>query len=86
VSALLYFEVQSSTEWNFGAPQFIPNVFVDISNSFESKVRALAEYQKEIENYPEARSIAGIEARNVIRGVTVGFEKAEAFQAAYIRG
>lgn len=85
IKSLLYFEVQSSTEWNFGATQFIPNLFVDISNSFESKVKALREYQLEIEDFPGARSFIGIEARSTVRGVTVGVSNAEAFQVAFVR-
>jgi LmbE family N-acetylglucosaminyl deacetylase len=85
IKSLLYFEVQSSTEWNFGASQFTPNLFVDISDSFEVKANALKEYHVEIEAFPEARSFAGIEARSTVRGVTVGVSKAEAFQIAFLR-
>lgn len=85
IKSLLYFEVQSSTEWNFGSSQFIPNMFVDISDSFEFKANALKEYQVEIEAFPEARSFAGIEARSTLRGVTVGVSNAEAFQIAFLR-
>ena len=85
IKSLFYFEVQSSTEWNFGATQFIPTMFVDITNSFEYKMKALREYEVEIEDYPEARSYTGIEARSVVRGVTVGVPKAECFQVAFIR-
>lgn len=85
IKAFLYFEVQSSTEWNFGSSQFIPNLFVDISDSFEFKVNALKEYQVEIEAFPEARSFAGVEARSTVRGVTVGVSNAEAFQIAFLR-
>jgi LmbE family N-acetylglucosaminyl deacetylase len=85
IKSLLYFEVQSSTEWNFGSSQFIPNLFVDISDSFGFKANALKEYQVEIEAFPEARSFAGIEARSTVRGVTVGVSNAEAFQIAFLR-
>ena len=85
IKSLLYFEVQSSTEWNFGSSQFIPNMFVDISDSFQFKKNALKEYQVEIEAFPEARSFAGIEARSTVRGVTVGVSNAEAFQIAFLR-
>lgn len=86
IKSFFFFEVQSSTEWNFGAPQFIPTMFVDITESFPSKMNALGEYEVEIEDFPEARSFAGIEARSAVRGVTVGVPKAEAFQIAFIRG
>ncbi|ASY21915.1 GlcNAc-PI de-N-acetylase [Candidatus Planktophila dulcis] len=85
IKSLLFFEVQSSTEWNFGASQFKPNMFVDITESFEVKMKALREYQVEIEAFPEARSFAGIEARSMVRGVTVGVSNAEAFQIAFMR-
>lgn len=85
IKSMFYFEVQSSTEWNFGATQFVPTLFVDITNSFESKMNAFKEYKVEIEDFPEARSLAGAEARSVVRGVTVGVSNAEAFQIAYIR-
>lgn len=85
IRALFFFEVQSSTEWNFGTNQFIPNMFVDISESFKLKVNALRQYQIEIEAFPEARSFAGIEARSTVRGVTVGVSNAEAFQVAFLR-
>jgi LmbE family N-acetylglucosaminyl deacetylase len=85
IKSLFYFEVQSSTEWNFGASQFMPSLFVDITNSFESKMKALREYQVEIEDFPEARSYVGLEARSTVRGVTVGVSNAEAFQVAFMR-
>jgi LmbE family N-acetylglucosaminyl deacetylase len=85
INSLFFFEVQSSTEWNFGDSQFTPNMFVDISNSFELKMEALRQYRAEIEANPEARSFAGIEARCSIRGATVGVSKAEAFQIAFLR-
>jgi LmbE family N-acetylglucosaminyl deacetylase len=85
IKSFFYFEVQSSTEWNFGGTQFTPNLFVDITDSSESKVKALREYEVEIEDFPEARSYAGLEARNTVRGVTVGVSSAEAFQVAFMR-
>ncbi len=85
IKSLFYFEVQSSSEWNFGTPQFTPNLFIDITDSFESKINALREYEVEMEEFPEARSYAGVEARGTLRGVTVGVSTAEAFQVAYIR-
>jgi LmbE family N-acetylglucosaminyl deacetylase len=85
VKALFFFEVQSSTEWNFGNQQFRPDLFVDISSCKELKARALEEYRVEMEDFPEARSIEGIAAKNVMRGVTVGVESAEAFQIAFIK-
>ena len=85
LKSLHYFEVQSSTEWNFGASQFTPNLFVNISENFESKLRALREYEVEMDDFPGARSFIGVDALATLRGVTAGFPKAEAFQTAYVR-
>lgn len=83
--SLHYFEVQSSTEWNFGSSQFAPNLFVDISKNFDSKMKALREYEVEMDEFPAARSFIGVEALATLRGVTAGVSKAEAFQTAYVR-
>jgi LmbE family N-acetylglucosaminyl deacetylase len=85
LKSLHYFEVQSSTEWNFGSPQFAPNLFVDISENFDFKMEALREYEVEMDDFPAARSFIGVEALATLRGVTADVSKAEAFQTAYVR-
>ena len=85
IKFLFYFEVQSSTEWNFGANQFNPNLFIDISSSIQQKKASLKEYQVEMDEFPEARSVDGVEARNTVRGITIGVPSAEAFQIGFMR-
>jgi len=81
VSALLCFEVPSSTEWQLpgSAPAFLPNWFVDISTTLDRKLKALEVYEAELRAWPHPRSRQGIEHLAHWRGATVGVEAAEAF-------
>src|SRR5262249_28889681 len=52
------FEVPSSTEWAFQKvePPFRPNVFVDVSNTLDAKMAAMACYESESRPFPHPRS------------------------------
>lgn len=85
INNLLFFEVLSSTGWKFGSRQFNPNFFIEVENEFQSKLAAITDYYKEIDPYPNARSYDAIEALAILRGVTVGKKKSEAFEIGFIR-
>lgn len=75
------FETVSSTEWSTpvtGQP-FVPNYFVNISGSFNKKMKALACYESEMRAFPHARSMENIEALATLRGATIGVRYAESF-------
>jgi len=76
---ILSYEIPSETEWGRMIEPFIPNVYVDISETFDVKVKAMEAYKSEIKNYPHPRSIKVIEALARIRGSEVGLKSAEAF-------
>ncbi|QMU78278.1 PIG-L family deacetylase [Streptacidiphilus sp. PB12-B1b] len=82
VRDLYCFEVPSSTEWGFAgvAPGFTPNVFVDVSETIETKVRAMESYRSERRAFPHPRSPEALRALARYRGSTAGLESAEAFQ------
>lgn len=85
VKEIYFFEVTSSTEWNFsGLPSksFAPTVFVDVTKFFEKKIEALSVYKGEMREYPHARSIQNIRNQAGFRGGSVGFHAAEAFVLA----
>lgn len=84
VKTILGFEVASSTEWAFSSPAFDPNYFVDISDTLESKLRALDAYHEEMRATPHTRSRRSIEALARWRGATVGCHAAEAFTVVRI--
>jgi LmbE family N-acetylglucosaminyl deacetylase len=82
VQAIYTFEVPSSTEWAFQTlhPAFRPNVFVDISDTLEAKVSAMACYDTETRKFPHPRSPEALRAIATRWGSVAGFQAAEAFE------
>jgi len=81
VEKMYCFEVPSSTEWQdhrAGAP-FIPNTFINISNTLTKKIKALKAYKSEMKPWPHSRSIKSVKHLAGWRGASAGFEAAEAF-------
>ena len=79
---LRLFEVASATDYGNSAitGSFSPNLFIDISNEWPAKVKALEAYMEEMREYPHSRSIQGIKNLANLRGNQVGYEFAEAFE------
>ncbi len=82
VREIYSFEVPSSTEWNTPSPTnyFVPNYFVDISKTLETKLKAMKEYKSEIRDFPHPRSFKAIETTAKRWGIQVGLEAVEAFE------
>jgi LmbE family N-acetylglucosaminyl deacetylase len=82
VRDVLAYETASSTEW--GAPtvqgHFVPEVFVDISQTLEAKIEAFLCYEKEVREAPHPRSPESLRARARTFGSYVGLDAAEPFQ------
>ena len=76
------FEVASATDYgnNNITGSFSPNLFIDISNEWSTKVKALKAYNNEMRDYPHSRSLKGIKHLANLRGNQVGYELAEAFE------
>ncbi|MEK3720382.1 PIG-L deacetylase family protein [Paenibacillus sp. FSL H8-0034] len=81
VKRLLFFEICSSTEWQLAgsAPPFVPNWFIDVSDTLDKKMEALTAYDSEMRAWPHARSIKAVEHLSRWRGAVIGVEAAEAF-------
>lgn len=79
---LRLFEVASATDYGNKAitGSFEPNLFVNISDEWSSKVRALEAYSSEMHDCPHSRSIKGIENLAKLRGNQIGYKLAEAFE------
>ena len=81
IKEVLCYEVPSSTEW--GVPLsghvFTPNVFLDISETFELKIKAVKQYTEIIKKYPHPRSIKNLQTLARYRGAQSGLNLAEAF-------
>jgi len=81
VKELYTFEVPSSTEWSFNQfqPAFQPNVFIDISSTLETKIKAMALYEGEAREFPHPRSPEVLRALAAYRGSQSGQMASEAF-------
>ena len=81
VREILFFEVQSSTEWQVPGTgiTFMPDWFVDISKHLETKLEALRAYASEMRPWPHARSLEAVEHLARWRGSNIGVKAAEAF-------
>lgn len=82
VKEIYAFEAPSSTEWSFGQfePVFKPNVFVDISSTLETKIKAMVIYESEARSFPHPRSPEALLAIAQIRGSAAGLKAAEGFE------
>lgn len=82
VETILFFETLSSTEWQppGSAQPFLPDWYVDISDTLDKKLTALREYYMEMRAWPHARSIESAEYLARHRGSNIGVEAAEAFK------
>lgn len=84
IKKILSYEVLSETEW--GSPQarkmkdiFIPNVYIDIFDILEDKLKAMSCYESELKDYPHPRSLEAIITLAKKRGSEAGLRAAEAF-------
>jgi len=82
VKDIYAFEVNSSTEWAFQQiqPAFVPNVFVDVTSTIETKIRGMGLYETEVRAFPHPRSPEALRAQARRWGSVAGLEYAEAFQ------
>jgi LmbE family N-acetylglucosaminyl deacetylase len=87
VKEVYSFEIPSSTEWNASSSitYFMPDYFVDVSKSIETKINALKEYETEWREFPHPRSLKAVELNAKCWGVKMGFEAVEAFKTIRIR-
>jgi len=83
VKEIYSFEIPSSTEWNYPL-SFSPNVFYDISETIDSKLRALEEYKTELREYPHPRSLEGVKLIAKNWGMKVGLEYVESYKVVRI--
>lgn len=82
IKRVLCYEVPSSTKW---APPFIefaffPNVFEDVTYSFDKKIEALYAYKDEVRDFPHPRSPESLKLNAQSWGIKVGHKLVEAFE------
>lgn len=62
IEAVYSFDTASSTEWAYPRT-FVPDMWVDISETLETKLAAMACYRTETREYPHPRSLQGLDYR-----------------------
>jgi N-acetylglucosamine malate deacetylase 1 len=80
-TCVLAYETLSETNWLAPGitPAFIPNVFVDISETIDVKLAAFSVFETQVKPSPDERSIEVIRALATMRGATVYRHAAEGF-------
>jgi LmbE family N-acetylglucosaminyl deacetylase len=81
VKELYCYSVPSSTEWTPNLPNttFFANVFCDISDYVDLKIKAIEAYQTEIRPYPHPRSVEYMKQLNLGIGLKNGTGFSEEF-------
>jgi N-acetylglucosamine malate deacetylase 1 len=78
---VLAYETLSETNWNapYLTPAFVPNVFVDVTDTLDRKIEAFRIYVSQVRARPHERSTDALEALARLRGAAVHRAAAEAF-------
>lgn len=87
VKELFFFEILSSSEWNFGVNKAACsdlNYFVDVTDFFGKKIDAAKVYTNEFFDAPHPRSLKIMKSLGELRGSVVGVDVAEAFSVGRI--
>jgi len=79
IRRLLSYETLSETEWGIPAEPFVPNVYVNVTETIGKKIEAMNAYKSEIKQPPHPRSAEIIEALAKKRGSEINVKFAEAF-------
>jgi len=80
IKRVLAYETLSETDASIGHRDvFDPNVFIDISDWVDEKIRILKFYGTELGEFPFPRSEEAVRALSQVRGVASGFVAAEGF-------
>lgn len=84
IRKILCYETLSETEWGSSRTRemkgiFIPNLYIDIFDTLENKLKAMSCYKSELRDFPHPRSLEAIKVLAQKRGTEAGFKAAEAF-------
>lgn len=78
IEAVYSFDTASSTEWAFPRT-FVPDTWVDITETLGLKLEAMACYRSEVRPYPHPRSLTALENRAKAWGNQTCLDVAEVF-------
>lgn len=78
IEAVYAFDTPSSTEWGYPRA-FVPDTWIDISETLEQKLCAMACYESEVRPYPHPRSLEALRHRARAWGNQCCLDAAEVF-------
>lgn len=78
-TSIYTFEIICSGNWKFDSA-FVPNVYVDVTKHWQTKIKAWECYEGEDRAFPFPRSVKGLETLAQFRGMAAGVNMAEAFR------
>ena len=81
IKKILCYETLSETEWGGYSLErmFVPNYYVNVQDTFETKLKAMSVYNSEVKEPPHPRSSEVMRALAIRRGSECGLMLAEAF-------
>lgn len=81
LKAIYAYETLSETEWNIPSADniFVPNVWIDITNTIDKKLGSMKCYQSQLYEFPHPRSLEAIDSLSKLRGSTICVRHAESF-------
>lgn len=81
IKRIYAYETLSETGINLPTQEntFIPNVFEDITDYLDEKLKTFSFFKTQIADFPDLRSLEAVEALAKFRGATVNVKAAEAF-------
>lgn len=82
IKRVLTYETLSETDFGINPVQksFVPNLFVDITEQLDLKLKLLGVYKSELGLHPFPRSVDSLRSLAMLRGAQIGVRSAEAFQ------
>jgi LmbE family N-acetylglucosaminyl deacetylase len=80
-TTIMAYETLSETNWNapYLTPAFVPNVFIDVSDTLDRKLEAFQMFASQVKEPPHERSVNALRALATLRGATVHRHAAEGF-------
>ena len=82
IGAVYAFDTASSTEWAYPCT-FVPDTWIDISATLDTKLAAMACYRTEVRTYPHPRSLEALRFRAKAWGNRCCLDAAEVFMTVW---
>ena len=83
IKDVMMYETLSETHWNIECVEggFLPNVFNEIYDFLDLKLRAVQAYESQLKFFPDVRSVEALRSLAIVRGAIVGMRAAEGFMS-----